>query len=591
MSATPAKKKPLIFKRRAGPVSAPSTAALDSDSDSDSGSNPSAVPRPAKSQSTPADRTDNGGVDLFRRARQFFPRAIEEQNQRLLAEKQRKQQSPAGATDRTPASTPDSEDHDIKRRKVSYETANSDYDDNHGRQQKASPNKLGSKATATPSPKTSPSQRSPQSRSRDKGKGIATPHTVNSRVIFANESSTRQPDTKAEAVDVAETADDSAVLLDSPGSSGERAVIEAAIAQIKAEECREPLAVPDIREDPPKAIVFEVEDDKSEDEGEGEDDSTETANPEFNEYIMRAHARAAAAQTAQAVREAAGSVGASRGTSTTATTSSTGTSQPFAGPSPGSTPASSGTLAASDQAYRILITPNLPEPVPPLAAMLRMDQMMRCLPKAFLDHARKNGLQLSEEDEAGIVLTWKGMKMYSWTTGHLLGVRPDAHGKFHDDLGRSSGFQSGGLHLEIWTEDLYEAFLKDQERRRLRKLGEAVDLDLDSSSENDDDGAAGLGGSSGHGHEAGGSAATEAAAASSRQRIRLVLKSRDHEKLNMTVYADTKVETLIAAFREQRKIAPEQTIAIHWDGERLEEDMTVQDAEMEDMDSVEVFIH
>lgn len=583
MSATSTKKKPLIFKRRAGPVSAAPIAALDSDSDSD----PSTVSKPAKA--TPSDHTDNGGVDLFRRAKQFFPRAIEEQNQRMLAQKQRRQQSPADAVDHTPFPTTDSEDHETKRRKVSYDTASSDYGDSHDRQQKASPSKRHSKAITSQSPKRSSSQSSPQPPTPNKGKGIATPHTVNAQVVFSHVSSTQLPDAAADA------ADDSVVLLDNAGSGDEGEAIDAAIVQIKAEECPELLAV-DVKSEPKDAAVREVEviDDSA------DDDFAEATNPEFNEYIMRAQARDAAARAAQAVREAAGSLRTPRGASTKTTTSAGGASQSSAtASSPQSTPASSGTLATCDQNYRIFITPHLPEPVPPLIATMRMDQKMHFVQVAFLDHARKKGVNLGEDAAANVVLTWKGIKIYSWTTGQSLDVHPDAHGKFRDEgrgsgggggggLQQPAGFVSGGLHLEIWTQELYAAFLRDQERRRLRKLGEAVALDLDSSSESgDDDRAAERGRVDGVAGSAGGGAA----AGPNGQRIRLVLKSRDHEKLNMTVYGDTKVATLIAAFREQRQIAAEQTIAIHWDGERLEEDTTVGDAEMEDLDSVEVFIH
>ncbi|OAA58522.1 Small ubiquitin-related modifier, SUMO [Niveomyces insectorum RCEF 264] len=635
--AAPAKKKPLLFKRRAVPVAATNATAHAAGDPDDASSNLASTAK--NSFVSAADSSvGNGGVDLFRRSKQFFPKALEEQSRRLKAEKRRKQQAAAGTagkttkrepaepreTSSTPPPSPSRSGHDVKRRKVSPEVG----DAGTSAERRPTPDGASLSPTASPAPQ----------RTVDKGKGRAVDyHDVNAHIVFASESApARSPSLNPEAYHDEDEDDPH-------GFYGHRGRRKPAAMGADVTVADAPIRADEEDNEGQRAIKLEILDDEEEeeekkkkdgdDDDDDDDDSIEDAiDPEFEEYIIRARARDAAARAAQAAHEAAGgstvlSPGATRAEERTAASglfpasqeTTTAASTPTATqtqtqaqmqtptpPSPARPPA--------DQHYRIFITPHLPAPVPPLIANVRMDQKMVHVHNAFVAHARSKGLPLTDEEAAAAVLTWKGNKIYSWTTGSSLGIRPDAHGRFRDEgevpgpgavhyhhrHGQPAGFVSGGLHLEFWTEALYNAYLIEQEKRRLRNLGELVEEDLASGDDDNDadgvDGSARVGGaahatgdpSSGVGANGG---APSSAAAEAPQRIRLVLKSRDYEKLNITAYSNTTVATLIAAFREQRQIGLDKTVAIYWDGDRLDEDTTVGEAEIEDMESVEVHIH
>ncbi|KAH7328966.1 hypothetical protein B0I35DRAFT_418886 [Stachybotrys elegans] len=62
------------------------------------------------------------------------------------------------------------------------------------------------------------------------------------------------------------------------------------------------------------------------------------------------------------------------------------------------------------------------------------------------------------------------------------------------------------------------------------------------------------------------------------------------DEVPLTVRSETTVETLITGFRAQRGIEPDKDVGIWFDGERLEEHTTMAEAEVEDLDSLEVHI-
>jgi len=72
--------------------------------------------------------------------------------------------------------------------------------------------------------------------------------------------------------------------------------------------------------------------------------------------------------------------------------------------------------------------------------------------------------------------------------------------------------------------------------------------------------------------------------------VRLSLKAKDEEPVRASVEAGTTVETLINLYRSQRRVAPNQSVTLMFDGERLAEHMTVAAADINDMDSIDVLV-
>lgn len=186
-----------------------------------------------------------------------------------------------------------------------------------------------------------------------------------------------------------------------------------------------------------------------------------------------------------------------------------------------------------------------------------------------------------------IFLTWKGNRVYQTTTCANLGIRVDTvdrtnnkgklAGAKYADSGQGNGFHRGGLHLEAWTEELYQDYLKRKERERLRLLGQLDDDEYDDSTP-------GSGPRGSEGADGGGGVEAEAT-------TKVILKAaKDYEPLRFKVHAHTTIDEMITTFRVSRKVPEDKEISLFFDGEKLDGDMAVKDTEIEDMDSLEVHI-
>lgn len=136
--------------------------------------------------------------------------------------------------------------------------------------------------------------------------------------------------------------------------------------------------------------------------------------------------------------------------------------------------------------------------------------------------------------------------------------------------------------MQVWTEALWEEYQRRRERARLRELGE-----LDDASEGDEDGSAAMEGVAG---VQGGQKEEEEEEPEEERKIKVILKTRSDPPVKTTVRPATTVETLIAYFRQQRNLSEETQVVLYFDGEQLEEGTTVEDAEIEDMDAIEVHV-
>lgn len=190
-----------------------------------------------------------------------------------------------------------------------------------------------------------------------------------------------------------------------------------------------------------------------------------------------------------------------------------------------------------------------------------------------------------------IFLTWKGNRIYATTTCANLGIRVESvddgtenkgklgsvAGAEYANLKHGGGLHEGGLHLEAWTEELYQDYLKRKERERLRLLGQLDD-------EDDDDGTPGTGARGSEDPDGGAGGDEEAT-------TRVILKAaKDYEPLRFKVHAQTTIDEMITTFRISRKVPEDSEISLFFDGEKLDRDLAVKDTEIEDMDSLEVHI-
>lgn len=244
-----------------------------------------------------------------------------------------------------------------------------------------------------------------------------------------------------------------------------------------------------------------------------------------------------------------------------------------------------------DWSISVMVTSRMPH-TKPLGVKRRMKQSLKVVLETWIEYQKRNGVDVSEQIQDKLFLTFKGNRIYSNSTIASLGVKVDADGVLQLPPGAMTSreamegyvMQRGipGLVLEVWHEEFYEEELAKDKKRRERELGLIDDDDEEEDGENQHLGS--------NGQSRGGSEA--AAAEAKKSKIRVVLKAKDLEPLKIAVYEDTPVGTMVEVFRTQKGIKPEQTIVMQFDGEQLSEDMLVgsMDIERDEPNQFEVYI-
>ncbi|KAK3943268.1 ubiquitin-2 like Rad60 SUMO-like-domain-containing protein [Diplogelasinospora grovesii] len=216
----------------------------------------------------------------------------------------------------------------------------------------------------------------------------------------------------------------------------------------------------------------------------------------------------------------------------------------------------------------ILLTSAIPDTAP-LMVKRKLSQTMELVLRTWVDLQKTRHFHITDEEASKLFLTWKGNKIYPTTTPASLGVGVDSEGEMKNPGG--AGYRKGGLHLEIWTEELFLEHQKAQERERALQLGLVDDADL-------------LEFETGQGEQI-------QPQKKKRKGIKVILKAKALEPLPITVKEDTVVATMIEAFRRQRHLQPDQQVAIWFDGERLDDDSLVTDADIDPDDTNQLEVH
>ncbi|KFZ10009.1 hypothetical protein V501_05364 [Pseudogymnoascus sp. VKM F-4519 (FW-2642)] len=149
-----------------------------------------------------------------------------------------------------------------------------------------------------------------------------------------------------------------------------------------------------------------------------------------------------------------------------------------------------------------------------------------------------------------------------------MGVKISRAGGVLDDGG---GAEGGDVHLEAWTREAFEAYKEAEETKaRNAHLG----LENDSG--------------------VGTAAAAEAAPSQPQpqeEKLRIILRAKDMPEVKLRVKVTTKIADLVAAFRAQREAeVGGRSVELWFDGDRMEEDDCVGDADLEDLSGVDVVV-
>lgn len=212
-------------------------------------------------------------------------------------------------------------------------------------------------------------------------------------------------------------------------------------------------------------------------------------------------------------------------------------------------------VISEDPVIEILVTSWI-EGTDPLMVRRKLSQKLKEVRLIWCDKQSISGQPLPKSIKDSIFLTWKGLKLYDFTSCKSLGLKIDGNG---DLVSTGEGFMKRDdgtkVHFEAWTPELYE-----QNQRKLKAKRDRGDSD------------------------------DELEEVVVEQKIKLIMKAKDMEPVKLQVTPRTTISKMAAAFRVQRNVPQGKEVALYFDGDKLNPESTVTDVDLEPMDNVEVHI-
>ncbi|ORY65797.1 uncharacterized protein BCR38DRAFT_428358 [Pseudomassariella vexata] len=221
----------------------------------------------------------------------------------------------------------------------------------------------------------------------------------------------------------------------------------------------------------------------------------------------------------------------------------------------------------TDVVVQALLIPRLPG-IQPIKIQIKTSQKLSIVKESWIAKQLKKGeVDLPISVLQSVFLTWKRRKLYDHTTIASLGLKPDREGNFFPswESGKEGFKDPKQLMIEIWTPELFDAWELETENKRKRALGE-----MDDDVEVGDD--------------------AEPEPVKKVSTIKLVLKSKDMGEQKLSVPPDVTIHTIMRAFQRMQKVPEGKEIQLHFEGELLEPNVTAEEAGIEDMCQLEVYV-
>ncbi|KAI0818026.1 hypothetical protein GGR55DRAFT_685466 [Xylaria sp. FL0064] len=228
----------------------------------------------------------------------------------------------------------------------------------------------------------------------------------------------------------------------------------------------------------------------------------------------------------------------------------------------------------------MIVAPSLPD-AKALCCTVRTTQALQIAFDTFKER-QKRQTQYPHKIISDLVFTWRGDRVYYTTKLETLGIYPRGHdGRLRDETHSGRNGPEGyvgkdKVYFEAWTPEEYEENQQKQEReRKRREMGEWWnDDDTTNGRDSNNDGAA----------------EAEDTAQKEDDRVKVIFKARNMPPRNVTLRKYSTVAHMIKAFRKLAGLGEDKHVEIRWDGEVLDLETTVEEADIGDMDSVEVHI-
>lgn len=218
---------------------------------------------------------------------------------------------------------------------------------------------------------------------------------------------------------------------------------------------------------------------------------------------------------------------------------------------------------AAAENIKVLVESTIPRTLvsgKPLTFRLTSDDQLKNIKTTWCSVMELNHVDVTAED---VFFTWRGRRLYNTTTLRGLGIATMGNDLLYaGDVGDRRGFSADRrkVVLQAWTEELFEAHLAEEEKEEMRRRGELDEEEPEPS-------------------------------APAEAKIKVAMRSRQGEPVKVTTTASSTIGDLVAMFREKRHMPAEVKVSILFDGEKLEESMTLQDADIGDDDQVEVHLN
>lgn len=212
-----------------------------------------------------------------------------------------------------------------------------------------------------------------------------------------------------------------------------------------------------------------------------------------------------------------------------------------------------------DPIIEILIQSSIPE-TKPLLVRRRASQPLAEVRLAWCQRQLFDKAMTSK-----VFFTWRGNRVFDVTTcRNFLTQTEKENGRdvFETDW-ESKATESPRIEVIATTQEILE-----QSRKRQETLKAAADTGEDNIVEADDEPAV-----SGPVKE---------------RKLRIILKSPGMPDVHLKVGPNHHIGKILLAFRQQQGLESGKSVYLLFDGDRLEEDMTVGDVEIEDLDTVDV---
>lgn len=209
----------------------------------------------------------------------------------------------------------------------------------------------------------------------------------------------------------------------------------------------------------------------------------------------------------------------------------------------------------SDPTVELLISSEMKDTTA-LRVKRKISQKLAEVRHAWCDRQIIDGQPMTLEMKKEVFLTYRNHKLYDFSTLQGLGLNVDEHGNLVSSTDSISS--DGRVHLEAWTNEAHETWLKREAAKKKKEDGDGDEFEKQRQPPV--------------------------------RKTRLVLKSKNLPDFKLMVKPSTTIERLADAFRDANDLEDEKTITLHLDGDELDPSDKVEDFDLEDMDTLEVHV-